>query len=57
MVAKPEPGGTPDTEPGPPRVRVASGRDVFGNPTGFLEVDAAAAGQWDETCWSDRPPS
>ena len=41
----------------PRRVRVPTRCDVFGRPTGFIDADAGAAGHWDETCWSDRPPS
>jgi hypothetical protein len=40
----------------PARVLVPTGRNGFGL-TGWVEVDAEAAGQWDARCWSRQPPS
>ncbi|HSS22848.1 MAG TPA: hypothetical protein VLL82_00180 [Mycobacterium sp.] len=37
-------------------MRVPVRSDAFGRPVDFIEADTAAAGMWDESCWSDRPP-
>jgi hypothetical protein len=41
----------------PRRVQVPIGRDLFGRPTGYIECDLEAVGQYDESRWSARPPS
>jgi hypothetical protein len=45
-------------EPEPPRrVRVPTGRDLFGRPTDFVECDdPAAVGHWDASRWSAESP-
>jgi hypothetical protein len=52
-----EPESPRDTVSCPGRVRVPAHLDVFGNPVAYVEADPAAAGQWDQACWSVRPPS
>ena len=46
----------PEPDDLPPRVWVPTGRDAFGQPCDFIEVDAEAAGGWDASVWGDRPP-
>jgi hypothetical protein len=41
----------------PPTVLVPARCDLFGQPVDLVEANPAAAGQWDERLWSDRPPS
>ena len=44
-----------EAEP-PRRVRVPTGRDLFGRPAGFIEADVDAVGQWDASRWSAQLP-